>query len=631
MSLKTIYKRKGKIENESESTASSDSTLYMKRSWISILAICGFIGLLVLLGVLQYRWLSQVSEAEIEKQQKRLDSDTEHFAADFNREIQGAYFNFQIGSDAWKKKDWTEFNKRYDFWRSKTAYPSLIKSVVFVENRPDAEPLVYNAEKRTFEPGEVPAAFASLRARFSADATFQPVYDDVPALVTPIHDPIDPVRHIFLREHSGGTPPRVPMPPKFGYLAVILDAATLKDQVLPELDRKYFPEGDFVVSVADKAGTQVFHTSAGTNGADASARLLDVSPDNLMFYTSTDMMPGEGERRSDVFVSKRVESRTLTTDIRGDGAGGIMKIEVNRGQGPKTTVLERTNPDAVGFWTLQVQHRAGSIANFVAGAKRQSLAISFGLLGLLGAGILLIFISAQRARTLAQRQIDFVSSVSHEFRTPLAVIYSAGENLADGVAKEEGQVTRYGAMIKGEGKKLSGMVEQILEFAGADSGRRKYNFRETDIGDVVNDALDECMPMLREKQFDVETDISNDLPSVAVDRDALSGAVQNLLQNSAKYSNGTKWLRLSAASANGRVRIAVEDHGIGISRSDLRQIFQPFFRSKAVVDSQIHGSGLGLSLVKQIAEAHGGKVYAESEVGKGSKFTIDLAAEKSEI
>ena len=599
----------------------------MKRSSISILAICGFIGLLAVLGVLQYRWLSQVSEAELEKQQKRLDSDTEHFAADFNREIQGAYFNFQVGADTWKKNNWSEFNKRYDFWRSKTAYPALIKSIVFVANRPDAQPLIYNPDTRAFQPGEVPAEFADLRKRFTADGMFQPVYDDVPALVMPIHDEVEPIRHIFIREHAPGGPPAAEIPAKFGYLTVILDTDTLKNQVLPELNRKYFPEGDFAVSVADRSETPLFHTLNGTTGSDATARLFDVSPDKFMFYTSTNMTPREdGERRNDVFVTRRVESETLTSDIRGDGKGGIMKIEVNRGEGPKATVLERTNPDAAGYWTLRVQHVDGSLANYVSGIKRQSLAVSYGLLALLGTGILLIFVSAQRARTLAQRQIDFVSSVSHEFRTPLAVIYSAGQNLADGVAKEEGQVARYGAMIRGEGKKLSGMVEQILEFAGANSGRRKYNLREADVAAVVREALDECMPLLTERQFEVETNISSDLPPVVADRDALSGAVQNLLQNSAKYSNGNKWLRVSAENAGGRVHISVEDRGIGISRSDMRQIFQPFFRSKTVVDSQIHGSGLGLSLVKQFADAHGGKVYAESEVGKGSKFTIDLAA-----
>ena len=225
---------------------------------------------------------------------------------------------------------------------------------------------------------------------------------------------------------------------------------------------------------------------------------------------------------------------------------------------------------------------------------------------------------------LAQRQIDFVSSVSHEFRTPLAVIYSAGENLADGVTKEETQILQYGQLIKGEGHKLSSMVEQILEFAGANSGRRKYNLADTTVGEIVEDAVAECRPLIDEKQIDVELSISDNLPTISADKRALSQAIKNLLANSIKYSNGAAWLRVSAENGDERVKISVEDHGIGISKSDLRQIFEPFFRSKAVVDAQIHGNGLGLSLVQQIAEAHGGRVQASSEIGKGSKFTIEL-------
>ncbi|MBL8183219.1 MAG: HAMP domain-containing histidine kinase, partial [Blastocatellia bacterium] len=131
-----------------------------------------------------------------------------------------------------------------------------------------------------------------------------------------------------------------------------------------------------------------------------------------------------------------------------------------------------------------------------------------GIYVLLVGAILAIVISAMRSRAYAQRQIDFVSSVSHEFRTPLAVIYSAGENLADGVAKDSSQVSRYGDLIKGEGKKLSGMVEQILEFAGARSGRKKYNFGETDMAEVVRSALAECRPQIDKAGFEIETDIS---------------------------------------------------------------------------------------------------------------------------
>jgi len=233
-------------------------------------------------------------------------------------------------------------------------------------------------------------------------------------------------------------------------------------------------------------------------------------------------------------------------------------------------------------------------------------------------------ISAQRAKLLAQRQVDFVSSVSHEFRTPLAVIYSAGENLADGVAKEDAQVSRYGDLIKGEGKKLSSMVEQILNFAGANAGRRQYSFSPAEIEDVVEAAIIECLPLIEHEDVAVEKVVSKGLPKIGLDKNAMSQAVQNLIINAVKYCDGDKWLRVTAEDGDGRIRISVEDRGIGLSKTDLRKAFEPFYRSKQVVDAQIHGNGLGLSLVKQIAEAHGGRVFAASEIGKGSKFTIEL-------
>jgi len=183
---------------------------------------------------------------------------------------------------------------------------------------------------------------------------------------------------------------------------------------------------------------------------------------------------------------------------------------------------------------------------------------------------------------------------------------------------------RYGELIKGEGRKLTGMIEQILDFAGANSGRRRFTFADTAIDELIKDAVDECRPLIENKNFDVQVDIANGLPPVHADKTALSQAVQNLLANAIKYSNGSSWARVSAENGGGRVRIIVEDHGLGISKKDLRQIFAPFYRSKSVVDAQIHGNGLGLSLVSQIVEAHKGKISVESEPGKGSKFTIEL-------
>jgi len=201
--------------------------------------------------------------------------------------------------------------------------------------------------------------------------------------------------------------------------------------------------------------------------------------------------------------------------------------------------------------------------------------------------------------------------------------------LTDGVVQNENQVSQYGNLIKREGKKLSAMVEQILEFAGADSGKRKYDFRITNVEDIIENALAECAPLIHDKGFTVEKEIAENLPHITADKNALSQAIQNLIVNSVKYGNGNSWLKISAKNGGGTIKIAVEDKGIGIAPKDLKHIFEPFYRSKKVVDEQIHGNGLGLSLVKQTIEAHGGDIEVKSEIGKGSRFTIKLKSEKS--
>jgi signal transduction histidine kinase len=595
----------------------------MKRSWTTLALILGLVGLLIVLGTLQYRWLVQVSEADGDKAKKQVKVQAESFATDFNREIQNAYFNFQTEPVTWKERDWTAFNERYDFWREKTSYPDLVRGFYFI-TRDSGELLRYDADKRAFVPAAFDADIETLRSRLADEKNFTPVQQDLLTLVMPIHEPGKKIEQILIRRTSDGIPPpEMTMPPVYGYLVIRLDPETVRQRMIPDLTTKYFGDGEFRVGVDDRDGTPVI-AAVSTESADATAKLLDLSPDNFLFFANKELMSSLGEKREGVVLNSRVESRSFTNRSDADDNPKTFKIEVQNGGKPRTQVFATSAPDSKAPWMLAVQHTSGSIDAAAAATLRRNLATGFGLLLLLAGAVATIIVSAMRAKRFAQRQIDFVSSVSHEFRTPLAVIYSAGENLADGVAKEDAQVSRYGELIKGEGRKLSGMVEQILGFAGANSGKRKYRFAETSVSDVVNDAVEECRPLIGEKSVDVELRISDKLPEISADKAALSQAVQNLILNSIKYSNGSSWLRLTAENGGGNVRITVEDHGLGISKADLKQIFDPFYRSKSVVDAQIHGNGLGLSLVKQIVAAHKGKIDVESELGKGSVFTIEL-------
>lgn len=604
----------------------------MRRSWSTILCAVGLLGLIAVLGLLQFRWLGRVSEADADQAKKRVDRQAAEFAEEFNREIQSAYFNLQVDASDMKARDWRPFRDRFDFWLERTRYPQLI-SDIYLRDAETGTAFRYDRATQQFAVADPKPEIETLRASFRDGETFGPVYTDPLTLVLPVRDLAEPGGEIRVRTRSRvGDPLIDKMKPNSGILFVMLDPAVVKDEMLPGLMTKYFGDGEFRAAVVANDGTSVYR-DAGANEADATARLLDLSSDTFMFFGNREMLsvmrhdqpPGA---KSPHIVDSRVEAHSFNR-VEDDAkpSGGTIELKVQRNAEPKTTIFSATA--ATGGpspWQLRVNHSYGSVDAYVESTLRRNLVIGFGLLLLVAAAAAAIMLSAQRARVLAQRQVDFVSSVSHEFRTPLAVIYSAGENLADGVTRDPDQIHRYGTLIKGEGRKLSGMVEQILEYAGAKPGSRRFNLAAVDVEDIVEAAVAECEPLIRERGVELEKSIDGALPTVHADASAVSQAIQNLIANSVKYGGDNGRIRVTAENGGGTVKISVEDFGIGISSSDLRKIFEPFFRARNVVDAQIHGNGLGLSIVKQIAEGHGGRVTAKSELGKGSKFTIELKA-----
>jgi signal transduction histidine kinase len=275
---------------------------------------------------------------------------------------------------------------------------------------------------------------------------------------------------------------------------------------------------------------------------------------------------------------------------------------------------------------LAVKHRAGSLEAAVSNARWRNLGMSFGILLLLGVSVLTVFVSTHRAQRLARQQMTFVAGVSHELRTPLAVIRSAGENLADGLIDDVEQSRKYGTLIRNEGRRLTEMVEKILDFAGIQSQRKNYELRPTNISDLVKVALEETGGLLESAGFQVVTEIPAGSIEILADPGALKSAIQNLISNAVKYSNGSKWIRLIVQRHGDSVAVRVQDRGIGIPSSDLPHIFEPFYRGREVVDAQIQGSGLGLSLVKHVIEGHKGTITVDSSPSHGTTFTMSLPA-----
>jgi signal transduction histidine kinase len=230
---------------------------------------------------------------------------------------------------------------------------------------------------------------------------------------------------------------------------------------------------------------------------------------------------------------------------------------------------------------------------------------------------------------LAALQMEFVASVSHELRTPLAVISSAADNIMDGLVSGK-DLQRYGSVIRNQSRQITELVNQILLFASMQERGTRYVLHLLQVSRIIESALDNTSELLHGAGFVVEREIEASLPCVMGDLSALSRCLQNLIVNAVKYSGESRWMCIRAHLAESEdgtsreIQIMVQDHGIGIDRSEMPHIFEPFYRSAAVIAAQIHGAGLGLSLAKNIAEAMGGKLSVVSEVARGSAFTLHL-------
>jgi signal transduction histidine kinase len=261
-----------------------------------------------------------------------------------------------------------------------------------------------------------------------------------------------------------------------------------------------------------------------------------------------------------------------------------------------------------------------------------------------GAVLLLVLATAgllvrlsRHAEHLAELQMNFVASVSHELRTPLTVIRTAAFNLRGKLANRPEQVEKYGALIEGESEKLANLVDQVLRFASSQAGHAIRATEPVAVNKLVDDGLRSSRAALAGAGLTIEKRIDADLPPVMADELALRHALQNLIDNALKYgTEGGNWIGIFASAAPGAngvpaVEIRVADRGPGIPADEQEFIFEPFFRGRRAIQDQVHGTGLGLNLVKKIVEAHGGTIRVRSEPMQGTEFIIRVPAAPREL
>jgi signal transduction histidine kinase len=557
-----------------------------QRAWLPWISVGLLAALCSVLGVLQYRWIGEISNAERQNLQAALEDRLDDLRRDFNEQISRSESALQPTALQVERVG-REAAYAAQFLQWKQTHEPLFRRIALAVPEEDGLRL------RDLDLGT---------GRFSV-AVWPGEWSGIESRLTQ-----------RLRGERAAPPGAVREPmllevPRFGsrrdgeqeWLILEMDVAYVREHWLPDLIARHLGNGGKVEYDAEVVANRdpslvIYRSSANPDHriaqtADASVMLLD------------GRFPNEPPRNG-----------PAPGRFSGGPRGGP------GGPGP-----------APGLWLLRVRHQAGSLEELVAQARRRDFAISGGILLLILATVSMLVYFSRRVQQVAQLQINFVAGVSHELRTPLTVIRTAAYNLRGKLAHNRDQVERYGELIQDESERLGALVEQILRFASAKAGHVIRRREPVAVELMIDQSLDAARATLEKSGVIFEKRIQPGLPQVFGDEAALQHVFQNLLDNSIKYGAiGIPWIGIYASPVTDEsgpaIEISVVDRGPGIPPDEQKQIFDPFFRGRRAVADQVHGTGLGLNLVKRIVEAHGGTIRVKSEPATGTAFIVRLPA-----
>jgi signal transduction histidine kinase len=619
-----------------------------RHTWLLPACVAALAGLLVVLGTMQYRWLDQVAETFATEKRRSLLGRGAALVTSVERELTRTYYWFTLDESNDPDRTAAALAERWQSWRDVGRSVGLVKNLLVVRGTPGGQPSEDGLSLQELAPG----SRGLVAVPWPEDLR---MFADELRRAGPWFGPPRPP----LRDSDAGPLLLIPGPERESLVVVVLDESYLLTSMLPNLAEEALASGDGgapLVAVLQRGSRPPFSWPAGAVAANTGEHTpIPVFGVRPSLATSTllsgarpkptrlhEPRPARRElpgRRG--FLGPLVEPpgpRGLPPDDRFELAGRAgpprsgpfaVRREDSFGPpirgGPPPGMLAKMQ-----LWTLSVGYAGGPVDRLVASVRRRNLAISFGIMGVLGGAIAVLALAFRRSQRLAARQQEFLASVSHELRTPLAVIGSAAENLRDGTVEGSERMREYGAMIHAESRRLTSMVDDVLRQAAGQALVDNLHRAAIDLREVVDAALESLQPEIRARGGRVRRADPDETTWVVADRQAMCQAVVNVVANALKYGGDRPEVAVriaEVAAPRGReVQVAVSDHGIGIPASEVRHIFEPFFRGQEALALQIHGTGLGLSLVARVMKAHGGRITVESTPGRGSCFVLRLPA-----
>jgi signal transduction histidine kinase len=611
-----------------------------------ISVLCGMVLALVVVATLQYKWATQLSAATEVRLGNNLQLLMTRWQRDLYDELSAICIAMQVGPDSGAHDAWNDYLQRYAEWRRRAAInefagaasanPELVQEIYdWQTSSPGkSEFLRLNPNAKTLDSVSVPPALEVLLARLKANSSnaqtalsawefrnssevnVEPsqthvhvsrsnalagwqLDDRIPALVHPV------VHHA--NQFNSQTPvDRVAV----DWLVVVLNVDVLRNRTFPDLANRHFggPDGLSyklaVVASADKP--RVIYSSDSTFRTEDVASFDSVM--NVFGSSANDVQSG--------FWQAAQHGRNLPDQDRRNfsALGWFQVVQYSPAEEP---------------WVLVLEHRTEPVTKIVRSVWRRNLLTSGVVLMLLAANIGLVVFASHRTQKLATMQMEFVASVSHELLTPLSAIYCSGQNAKDGLLQSKTDLIAHGSIITSQARQLIDLVKENLQFAATESRTSRYTLRPLEVPEILQRVRKNVAMLMEESGSRIEYEVQSGLPNVMGDLSGLTQCLQNLIENAIKYSSKDSRISISASLQEAKddameVRIGVQDHGPGINSSELRHIFEPFYRSPNVVEAQIHGTGLGLTVAARIAQSMGGRVSVTSEVGVGSTFTLHL-------